>query len=67
MAETEREMAERHVRESAARIERQRELIDDMRVAGSLKAADLAELLLTTYLTIHAKCVERLHRISPEG
>lgn len=63
MAESEREMAERLVREATIRIERQRELIDDLRVAGALNSVGLAEVLLESYVSIRAAHVERLNRI----
>ena len=61
--ETELEMAERHVREGALRIERQRELVAELTDHGHAKVADQAHDLLALFLAIQRESVKHVERL----
>jgi hypothetical protein len=68
MSETDLEIAERKVRETAGHMERQRELITELHNHGfAQELIDLAESLLAKFATIHAEHVAHLQEMRKEA
>ena len=63
MAETELEMAQRHVAEGVARIARQRQLIDELSADGHMELAEEAERLLAQFLSIQREHIDHVQRL----
>jgi hypothetical protein len=63
MPETPLEMAKRHVREGADRIERQRILAEQIRARGDVTLAAQAETLLAEFLAIQAESIAHMKRL----
>ena len=64
MAETDVEMAQRHVEDGTALIERQRALIDFLRLNGHHETARRAEALLQELLAIQAEYLIHARRLA---
>ena len=63
MAETALEMAQRHVREGAARVERQRTLVDTLTADGHEALAEEAKALLAVFEDVQVKYVRDAQRL----
>jgi hypothetical protein len=67
MPETERQTAERHVREGNKRILRQAELIKQLETDGRTKMLREAEQLLADLQALQEQAEEHLRRLQAEG
>ena len=67
MSETRIEMAERHVRQGAKRIYRQKTLIETLAMNGHAKMLSQAHDLLVEFEAIQAMSIEHLARFRAEA